>query len=199
MEGYRLKIIVQGGSQPIWRIIEIPAEMTFMNLHLIFQKVFGLNNEFLFSFDLKDINILVMGLDDRDVRPLNQTVIFCDEKIDDYLYEGMIFNYLYDSPDYWEFRVIVEKELVDIKRVPRVIDYCGDNLIERCGGILEYEQMINELNINQFKFNLCLINEYLKDFEIDGVINNDRIKNDFILILNNLKNIIEKRRAYWHN
>ncbi len=193
MEGYRLKIIVQGGSQPIWRIIEIPAEMTFMNLHLIFQKVFGLNNEFLFSFDLKDINILVMGLDDRDVRPLNQTVIFCDEKIDDYLYEGMIFNYLYDSPDYWEFRVIVEKELVDIKRVPRVIDYCGDNLIERCGGILEYEQMINELNINQFKFNLCLINEYLKDFEIDGVINNDRIKNDFILILNNLKNIIEKR------
>lgn len=164
-----------------------------MDLHLVFQKAFGLNNEFLFRFDLVEINLLVFKLDDRGVRPSNQTIIFCNEKIDGYLYEGMIFNYLYDLQNYWKFRVIVEKELADVERVPKIIDYCGNNLIERCGGILEYEQMINELNINQLRFNLRLVNEYLKNFEIDDVINNTRIKNDFILILNQLKNIIKKR------
>lgn len=193
MEGYHLKIIVQGSSQPIWRVVEVAAKMTFMDLHLVFQKVFGLNNEFLFRFDLEEINILVIKLDDRVVKTSNQTIIFCNEKIDDYLYEGMVFNYLYNLQNYWEFKVVVEKELVEVERAPKVIEYFGNNLIERCRGILEYEQMLNKLDINQFRFNLHLVNEDLKEFEVDDVINNAKLKNDFILILNDLKNIIEKR------
>ena len=193
MEGYQLKVFVQGSTEPIWRIVKVPVKMTFMDLHLTIQKIFELSGEDTFYFELQEIGISVIKLDIKgDVSPKLKT-IFCNEIIDDYFYEGMVCDYFYDLEDRWEFGIIIEKKLDDYDVVPRVTDYFGGNLLEECGGISGYEKIINEIDDELISFDLDYVNECLRDFEVELVINNDLIKEDFILVLNKLKEIIKKR------
>lgn len=80
----------------------------------------------------------------------------------------------------------------DYDVVPRVTDYFGGNLLEDCGGISGYEKIVNEIDDELISFDLDYVNECLRDFEVELVINNDLIKEDFILVLNKLKEIIKK-------
>ena len=105
----------------------------------------------------------------------------------------MVCDYFYDLEDRWEFGIIVEKKLDDYDVVPKVTDYFGGNLLEDCGGISGYEKIINEIDDELISFDLDYVNECLRDFEVEQVINNDLIKEDFILVLNKLKEIIKKR------
>lgn len=193
MKGYQLKIFVQDSTQPIWRVVKIPAKMTFMDLHLTIQEIFGLNDEDTFYFELYELGISVIKLDDRLTINPNLKAVFCNEIVYDYFYEGMVCDYFYNLNDKWEFKIIVEKILDDYDLIPKVTGYFNDNLLENCGGIREYEKIINEINGEQISFDLDYVNECLKDLEIEQFINNDLIKDDFILVLNKLKDIIKKR------
>ncbi|MEY8676554.1 plasmid pRiA4b ORF-3 family protein [Thomasclavelia cocleata] len=193
MEGYQLKVFVQGSTEPIWRIVKVPVKMTFMDLHLTIQKIFELSGEDTFYFELQEIGISVIKLDIIGDVSSKLKTIFCNEIIDDYFYEGMVCDYFYDLEDRWEFGIIVEKKLDDYDVVPKVTDYFGGNLLEDCGGISGYEKIINEIDDELISFDLDYVNECLRDFEVEQVINNDLIKEDFILVLNKLKEIIKKR------
>ncbi len=193
MEGYQLKVFIQGSTEPIWRIVKVPVKMTFMDLHLTIQKIFELSGEDTFYFELQEIGISVIKLDITGDVSSKLKTIFCNEIIDDYFYEGMVCDYFYDLEDRWEFGIIVEKKLDDYDVVPKVTDYFGGNLLEDCGGISGYEKIINEIDDELISFDLDYVNECLRDFEVEQVINNDLIKEDFILVLNKLKEIIKKR------
>lgn len=193
MEGYQLKVFVQGSTQPIWRVIKVPAKMTFMDLHLIIQEIFGLNNEDTFYFELYEIGISVINLGDRTKINSELKSVFSNEKVCDYFYEGMICDYFYNIDDRWEFKIIVENTLDDYVLIPEVCDYFGNNLLEECGGIKEYEKIINEVDSEQISFDFNYVNECLRGFEVEQVINDDLIKEDFILVLNKLKDVIKKR------
>lgn len=193
MEGYQLKVFVKRSIQSIWRVIKIPAKMTFMDLHIIIQEAFGLNNEDTFYFELQDLDISVIRLDDRiTVNPKFKTIL-CNEIVYNYFYKGMNCDYFYGLENKWEFGIIVEDLLNNYGVIPKVTDYFGNNLLEDCGGIIEYEKYINEIDDEQIRFDLNCVNECLEDIEVEQFINNNSIKNDFIIVLNKLKNIIKKR------
>lgn len=42
MNGYQLRIDVEGCADPIWRRIKIPAIISFEDLHQLIQTLFGL-------------------------------------------------------------------------------------------------------------------------------------------------------------
>ena len=192
MEGYQLKVFVKS-IQPIWRVIKIPAKMTFMDLHIIIQEAFGLNNEDTFYFELQDLDISVIRLDDRITVNSKFKTILCNEIVYNYFYEGMNCDYFYGLENKWEFGIIVEELLNNYDVIPKVTDYFGNNLLEDCGGIIEYEKYINEIDDEQIRFDLNCVNECLEDIEVEQFINNNSIKKDFILVLNKLKNIIKKQ------
>ena len=92
MEGYQLKVFVQGSTEPIWRIVKVPVKMTFMDLHLTIQKIFELSGEDTFYFELQEIGISVIKLDITGDVSSKLKTIFCNEIIDDYFYDGMMIT-----------------------------------------------------------------------------------------------------------
>src|SRR5699024_1417632 len=72
----------------------------------------------------------------------NYETISCFEYLNEYLEDGMTFDYCYDYGDCWHFKIKVEKVVEDVKRYPVVLKYRGYNLIEDCGGISLYEELI---------------------------------------------------------
>lgn len=193
MEGYQLKISVLGSSQPLWRVIQIPARLTFLDLHLTIQRIFGLDDEYIFRFELEELATFVIKLGDEKTDYFNHKVIFCNEIVGDYLSVGMNFNYFYDLEDNWEFELCVLKRLDDTKSTPEVIDYSGSNLIDSCASIFEYEKIRDNLSKEKLKFKLNEVNESLWGIEAEEVINYSPLKNKYLDVINKLKRIIEKR------
>lgn len=180
MKGYQLRVTVQG-NQSILRLINVPVELTFSDLHFVIQDIFGLFDNYLFHFKLDEIDRVV--LDSNSEKFIyNDKVILENEKIKNYLYENMVFEYLCDSKNNnFKFQITVEKELDDVLTTPEVIDYCGNNLTD------ERDDMADQ------KFNLAIVNECLQEFRLDEFINDTELKERFIDELNKLKEIIEKR------
>ena len=67
------------------------------------------------------------------------------------LIEGQKFSLHYDFGDDWQLLITVEQELEGVEHYPVVVEFCGNNLIEDCGGIERYQEIIlsrDDLDIN---------------------------------------------------
>ena len=143
-----LKIQMKGVTKPpMWREVEVPADMTFLDLHDVIQCVVGLENSHLWQFneraydDWVRIGILSRGdydlgledvTDEADVTPLY-----------DYLDEvGAKLEYVYDFGDDWVFTVTVKKILDKKTEHPVCTAFKSElNAIEDMGGPWSYEEM----------------------------------------------------------
>ena len=115
------------------------------------------------------------------------------ERIADYLKKEMVIYYHYDFGDDWQLLITVEQELEGVEHYPVVVEFCGNNLIEDCGGIERYQEIIlsrDDLDIN---FDLEDINSCLSLLGVDEILNNSPLKNEFIEILEQLKELVKKR------
>lgn len=151
-----LKIQMKGVVKPpMWREVEVPADMTFLDLHDVIQCVVGLENSHLWQFNERAYNnwvrigILSKGdydpgledvTDEAEVTPLY-----------DYLDEvGAKLEYVYDFGDDWMFTVTVKKILDKKTEHPVCTAFKSElNAIEDTGGPWSYEQQ--RMNLADWK------------------------------------------------
>lgn len=139
-KGYRLKITVMNSLEPVFREVEIFAGSKFIDLHLLIQESFGLENKHEHKFEL------------------NSLVLNDNEKIAKYLNQEKLLVYLYD---HWEFEIIVEKQLEEIVLTSRVLNYQGDNLIKEDMGNIDSSVEFDLAKVNQSLQGVKTINESL--------------------------------------
>lgn len=147
-----LKIQMKGVSKPpMWREVEVPADMTFLDLHDVIQCVVGLENSHLWQFNERAYdNWLLIGIqsgggfdfgleyvtDDAEVTPISA-----------YLGEvGAKLEYVYDFGDDWVFAVTVKKILDKKTEHPVCTAFKSKlNAIEDTGGPWSYEEQRKNL------------------------------------------------------
>lgn len=113
MAGFQVKVVLEGVQPPLWRRILLPDQLSFADLHVILQIVFGWQEEHLhdFSFQRSRVRISDTEYADADL----------DEKdvcADSYLKAGWI-RYTYDFGDDWRHKIVLEKNWRIMRNVTR--------------------------------------------------------------------------------
>jgi hypothetical protein len=117
----RLKVTLEGILPPIWRRVEVPADITLAKLHAVIQVAMGWHDAHLHEFAIGDITYGEPApewdygrviKDDRRHR-LHRVVDGA----------GSRFTYVYDLGDAWIHRIVVEKVMPSEPRTryPRVV------------------------------------------------------------------------------
>jgi len=137
MNGFQLKITIKGSKPPIWRRIVIPVKATFENLNDVIQEIFGWEHEHLWAFYIPELDIRFGPemLDDAEDPGCTLRQV---------LEEGAKMRYVYDFGDSWEHSIVVEKLVENCEDCARVIKSKGAYMIEDCGGIWGYYDVIDE-------------------------------------------------------
>ncbi len=140
---YRLKITLCGIRPPIWRRVEVPADVRLDHLHLMFQAAMGWENSHLHSFSIggRDFGMIH---DDFDTALENEAKFRLQQLIPN---EQAKFEYVYDFGDNWEHDVVVEKigPLEPGVKYPRCIDGARACPPEDVGSIWGYENFLQAL------------------------------------------------------
>jgi hypothetical protein len=138
----QLKVTLKYVKPPIWRIIQVPDDISFYKLHRIIQEAFGWQDYHLFEFDCKGISI---GKPDKeygnDIK--NATRI----KVTNYLNEKDKLVYTYDFGDNWVHEIVIEKILQRVEGVkyPRCISGKRSCPPEDVGGVPGYEEFLDAI------------------------------------------------------
>ncbi len=114
IDAYRLKITLDTGEAIISRVIDLPSNAYFYNLHNVIMENFGWDNDHLHEFYINKIrnpkiiisndNVLFReGYNDKIKNEL-------EVKLGDFLKKGDSFEYLYDFGDDWLHKI----EVIDI-------------------------------------------------------------------------------------
>ena len=176
MAGYILKIVMENTSPPMWRRVIIPEEITFYDLHIIIQKVFGWGNEHLHDFSVPSKNIEIASQEIYGGGTYN----FEEENtaVDEFLMYNKWIRYTYDFGDDWRHKITMEKIDHDyVERYAKVLKYKGDNFLEDSGGIYGdlYEENFEDefdgmdewiLKSNRETYDMEKTNQLLKKYEI---------------------------------
>ncbi len=106
---YQLKVTLQDSKPPIWRRIQVPADITLSKLHHILQTVMGWSDSHLHQFIVGDT---FYGIPDPDSAMDMDTENEGRAKLNQIApAEKSKFDYEYDFGDSWEHRILVEKIL----------------------------------------------------------------------------------------
>ena len=142
MDIYRLKVTLRHIRPPIWRRIEVPADIRLGRLHHVLQDAMGWSDSHLHAFRVGDANFGVPDPDfpaglrsERNVR------------LDRIAGEGARFVYEYDFGDGWKHDILVEKILPAEPgaRYPRCLAGRRACPPEDCGGPPGYERLLDIL------------------------------------------------------
>lgn len=144
---FQLKIKLRGSQKPpIWRQVQVPADINFQQLHAIIQGAMGWTNSHLHAFTDRRRNFSIgmpndFGMDDmQDGRRLKVRKFF-EAKGDALIYE-------YDFGDSWEHTVEVQKvlEAEPGETYPKLLKGKGACPPEDCGGIGGYYHLVEAIN-----------------------------------------------------
>ncbi len=106
----RLKIVLVDTEPPIWRRVEVAAEMTLKDLHAVIQAAMGWENFHLYQFHVGRETIDGPGMSGGwgESRSIGAGRV----RLDDLTERGVKrFTYVYDMGDSWEHRIQIEKAL----------------------------------------------------------------------------------------
>ena len=147
---YQFKIKLVGSSKPpIWRKLEVPADCTFYDFHLVIQIAFGWENCHLFSFEPQRtgrnhrIGFRIEELrEDSDPFWGDTEVLDADEITLDKIFNRLAkLIYLYDFGDNWEHLITLEGVLLENRDKAICTAGKGTTPPEDCGGIWGYEEI----------------------------------------------------------
>lgn len=148
-----LRIQMKGVTKPpMWRDVEVPATMTFEDLHNIIQIVCSFENYHLWQFNKNAyMDNLVIGIpmetnddfgiddvtDDASETPLSAYLANVGDKLE----------YVYDFGDDWTFTITVKKVLEKELQHPVCVAHkCDMNPMEDSGGVWSYLDMRDIFN-----------------------------------------------------
>lgn len=120
---------------PMWRKVEVPADMTFDRLHRVIQCVMGWDGGHLHQFVTKTAFIGDTSMDDDfgGGPDLDDTEVV----ISQYLRaKGDKLKYEYDFGDGWEHTVSVLEVKDEVCEAPKLLQTKGGKPVEDCGGAL---------------------------------------------------------------
>jgi Plasmid pRiA4b ORF-3-like protein len=130
---FQVKVTLRGTRPPIWRRLEIPADMPLLRLHHVLQAAMGWYNCHLHQFDARGVLYgspdPEFGFERRNERTTRLSDIFRRAK------DRMIYEY--DFGDGWEHDLVLEKILEPQvgKRYPVCTAGRRATPPEDCGGI----------------------------------------------------------------
>ena len=107
----QIKVELQGVRPLIWRRIQVPAELTFLELHDVLQVCMGWQNRHPFAFELQDCFVALPEDDDSifDTElPVHDASL---TQLLPLLEQNATCVYAYDYSDGWKHRLTVEKLL----------------------------------------------------------------------------------------
>lgn len=103
---FQLKISLADIQPPIWRRIQVPGDISLLDLHFIFQTAMGWTNSHLHEFTIDGHDYGTLWEDDGDDREVrNEEEYRLDQVIPA---SGFQFSYLYDFGDSWRHTILVE-------------------------------------------------------------------------------------------
>jgi hypothetical protein len=138
---YQIKVGLRGAKPPIWRRLQVPADINLARLHTVIQVAFDWADSHLHVFETPygDFGSAGAELDHRPEGPvtLEQVAPGVKSKI----------RYTYDFGDDWEHDILVEKVLDHDEAVhyPRCIDGRRSAPPDDCGGIWGYAELVEIL------------------------------------------------------
>lgn len=138
---YRLKVGLAGAKPPIWRRLEIPADVDLERLHLIIQVSFGWDGSHLHVFETPYGEF---GIDDPELGHRPAAGVTLAQVLPG---ERTKITYLYDFGDDWRHQILVEKVLDPDESVtyPRCTGGRRAAPPEDCGGIWGYGDLLDVL------------------------------------------------------
>jgi hypothetical protein len=139
---YQIKVGLRGAKPPIWRRLEVPADISLARLHLAIQIAFGWDDSHMHVFETPygSFGIADADLGHRAEAPvtLEQVAPAVNSKL----------RYTYDFGDDWEHDILVEKVLDhdETAAYPRCTGGRRAAPPDDCGGIWGYAELVEVLN-----------------------------------------------------
>ena len=139
---YQIKVGLRGAKPPIWRRLEVPADISLARLHGVIQVAFGWHGGHLHVFETPygAFGTADAELGHRAEAPvtLEQVAPAVKSKV----------RYTYDFGDDWEHDIVVEKVLDRDEKAayPRCTGGRRAAPPEDCGGIWGYAELVQMLN-----------------------------------------------------
>jgi hypothetical protein len=138
---YQLKVGLKGAKPPIWRRLEVPADLGLDRLHVITQVAFGWDGSHLHVFETPygDFGIADAELGHRPADEVSLAQVLPAERAK--------ITYVYDFGDDWRHEIVVEKVLDPDESVtyPRCVGGRRAAPPEDCGGIWAYADLLDVL------------------------------------------------------
>jgi len=135
---YRIKVGLRGVKPPIWRRLEVPADISLARLHMVIQVAFGWDDGHLHVFETPygSFGTADAGLGHRAEAPvtLEQVAPAVGGKL----------RYVYDFGDDWQHDIVVEKVLDrdPAAAYPRCTGGRRTAPPEDCGGVWGYAELV---------------------------------------------------------
>ena len=139
---YRLKVGLRGAKPPIWRRLEVPADISLARLHDVIQIAFGWEDCHMHVFETPYGSFGVpdaeLGHRSAAQATLEQVAPSTNSKL----------RYTYDFGDDWEHEIVVEKVLDrdGSATYPRCTGGRRAAPPEDCGGLWGYAELVETLN-----------------------------------------------------
>ena len=145
-EIYQVDISLLNIEPVIWRLIEVPSNITLADFHTLIQKVMGWSGKYKHRF-VKEMTFYspTAELLDEEYSCREYGKMQLRELLE-VMKDKIIYNY--DFKDNWAHEVVLEKRLPieDGVLYPRVIDGEGNCPPERCGGVEGFYEILDVLD-----------------------------------------------------
>lgn len=140
---YRVKVTLRHVAPPIWRRIEVPADVKLWKFHRILQAAMGWTDAHLHAYRIGEARY---GIPDPDI-PDDETVNERNVRLDQIAAEGDKLSYEYDFGDGWEHELKIEKTFPAEAAVhyPRCTGGSRACPPEDCGGPPGYKHLFDVL------------------------------------------------------
>jgi hypothetical protein len=140
----RLKLTLDEIKPPIWRRLEVPADITLARLHAAIQLAMGWQNSHLHEFEIGGVRYGEPDPEwdsDREVKSDRRS------RLEQVASVGARFRYVYDFGDNWVHRIVVEKAVEREPRVryPRVVAGAGACPPEDIGSVPGYFDFLDAM------------------------------------------------------
>ena len=138
---YQIKVGLRGAKPPIWRRLEVPADISLARLHTVIQIAFGWDDSHLHAFETPYGSF---GAADADLGYRSDTSVTLEQVAPA---ANSKLRYTYDFGDDWEHDILVEKVLDEgTAAYPRCTDGRRAAPPDDCGGIWGYAELVEVLN-----------------------------------------------------
>lgn len=164
---YQLRVFLRGINPPIWRCIEVPANLWLIDLHETMQAAFGWLNIGLFQFHIGNewVELTEEEVAAKEASPDSALVKTTVGDVAESLPKFASFSYLYDGTAGWYHDITIERAIPAREAKPYPVCTGGERSgpPEACKGPEAYKQLLRSLRSPSRAAELADLNPELFD------------------------------------